>query len=153
MKSAARNNQKIKVIGRGHSRSAIAQSDGVLVSLHNFTGLVGVDLQKKRATVRTGTTLRALNGYLDEFGLALGNLPAVADQTIGGAISIGLLRLLFGFKLIEMTKMYSHLILHYRLLVYNSLVPRLYFPAFFLRAKKSWEVEPGNEARYTKQHN
>ena len=32
-----------------------------------------------------------------------------------------------------------------------SLVPRLYFLAFFslilLRAKKSWEVEPGNEAR------
>ena len=31
-----------------------------------------------------------------------------------------------------------------------SLVPRLYFPAFFslilLCAKKSWEVEPGNEA-------
>ena len=94
VKSAARNNQKIKVIGRGHSRSAIAQSDGVLISLHNFTGLVGVDVHKKRATVRTGTTLRTVNGYLDEFGLALGNLPAVADQTIGGAISIGLLRLL-----------------------------------------------------------
>ena len=137
MKSAARNNQKIKVVGRGHSRSAIAQSDGVLVSLHNFTGLVGVDLQKKRATVRTGTTLRTVNGYLDEFGLALGNLPAVADQTIGGAISIGLLRLLFGFKLIEMTKMYSHLILHYRLLVYLASFPGSTSRLFFYVRKKA----------------
>ena len=43
-----------------------------------------------------------------------------------------------------------------------SLVLRLYFPAFFarskisghilLRAKKSWEVEPGNEARWLHVH-
>ena len=89
VKLADKSNQKIKVLGSGHSRSAIAQCDGILISLHNFTGLVGVDKQKKQATVRTGTSLRTVNQYLDEYGLALSNLPAVADQSIGGAISIG----------------------------------------------------------------
>ena len=102
VQSAARNNLKIKVLGSGHSRSAIAQSDGVFISLHNFTGIVGVDLQKKRVTVRTGTMLRTVNGYLDEYGLALSNLPAVADQSIGGAISIGLLCLLLGFRYVKL---------------------------------------------------
>ena len=89
VKFAFQNGRKIRVLGSGHSRSALALSEDILVSLHKFKGLVEVDLESKRVTVRGGTTLKELNAILEEKGLALSNMPAIADPTIAGAIATG----------------------------------------------------------------
>ena len=40
VKKAAEEGLKIRVVGSGHSWSSVAASDGILVSLWNFTGIV-----------------------------------------------------------------------------------------------------------------
>ena len=89
VKLAASNNQKIKVIGSGHSWSQVATSDNILVSLHHFTGLVSVDESNKQVTVKAGTTFTELNEILSERGLAMKNLGSISDQTVAGGISTG----------------------------------------------------------------
>ena len=89
VKLAAQNGRKIRVLGSGHSRSPLALSEDIMVSLHRFKGLVEVDLESKQVTVRAGTTLQELNGILEEKGLALTNMPAIADPTVAGAIATG----------------------------------------------------------------
>ena len=42
-------------------------------------------------TVRAGTTLSELNSLLEERGLAMKVLGSISDQTVGGAISTGIL--------------------------------------------------------------
>ena len=89
VKFAAQNDRKIRVLGSGHSRSSLALSEDIQVSLHQFKGLVEVDLESKQVTVRAGTTIQELNTILEEKGLALSNMPAIADPTVAGAIATG----------------------------------------------------------------
>ena len=91
VKSASIDVRKIRVIGSGHSWSRVAQSEDILLSLHNYAGLVSVDLQEKRVTVKAGTTLNAVNQLLEEYGLAMMNLGSISEQTVAGAISTGIL--------------------------------------------------------------
>ena len=81
---------KVRVLGSGHSWSPIATTDGVLISLYHYHGLVSHDVVKKQVTVRGGTTLAEINTLLDEQGWSLSNLPSVSDQTIAGAIATGM---------------------------------------------------------------
>ena len=81
---------KVRVLGSGHSWSPIATTDGMLISLYHYHGLVSHDLVKKQVTVRGGTTIAEINALLDEQGWSLSNLPSVSDQTIAGAIATGL---------------------------------------------------------------
>ena len=78
--------QKLRVLGSGHSLLPLAVSEGVTLSLHNYRGLVGVDLQAKQVAVKAGTTLEELSAILDDHGLALGVFPAIGWQTAAGAI-------------------------------------------------------------------
>ena len=78
--------QKLRVLGSGHSLSPLAVSEEVTLSLRNFRGLVSVDLQAKQVTVKAGTTLEELKTILDEHGLALGVLPTTRWPTVAGAI-------------------------------------------------------------------
>ena len=89
VKSAVANDRKIRVLSSGHSWSEIAVSDDISVSLHNFTGLVSVDMSIKQVTVRAGTTFKALNDILEEHGLALPILGSISEQTVAGAIATG----------------------------------------------------------------
>ena len=80
----------MKVLAAGHSWSEIAQTQDVMISLHEYTGLVGdVDRENLRVTVRAGTSLRQLSELLDPEGLAMINLGSVAAQSLAGAISTG----------------------------------------------------------------
>ncbi len=90
VKFAAINGRKLRVVGSGHSWSTVATSNDILVSLHNFTGLVSVEKATKEVTVRAGTTFNQLNQLLDERGLALTNLGSISEQTVAGAISTGI---------------------------------------------------------------
>ena len=78
--------QKLRVLGSGHSLSPLAVSEEVTLSLHNYRGLVSVDLQAKQVTVKAGTTLEELKTILDDHGLALGVLPTTRWPTVTGAI-------------------------------------------------------------------
>ena len=78
--------QKLRVLGSGHSLQPLAVSEEVTLSLHNYRGLVSVDLQARQVTVKAGTTLEQLHDILDEHGLALGVSPTTAWPTVAGAI-------------------------------------------------------------------
>ena len=56
-----------------------------------FQGVVSMDKDKMEVTVRAGTTLRELNRILEESGLAMKILGSISEQTVGGAVSTGML--------------------------------------------------------------
>ena len=89
VRNAYNNNRKIRVVAAGHSWSEIAQTDDIMISLHNYFGLVNVDKVNKLATVKAGTRLEHLSILLEEHGLAMINLGSVARQSIAGAMSTG----------------------------------------------------------------
>jgi L-gulonolactone oxidase len=79
----------LRVAGAGHSFPPVARSDETFVSLERYTGLVDVDAESGRVTVRAGTTLRALTDALADHGLMLENMGDIDAQTIAGALSTG----------------------------------------------------------------
>ncbi|MDI5980821.1 D-arabinono-1,4-lactone oxidase [Amycolatopsis magusensis] len=81
--------RRVRALGSGHSFTPIAVADSDALSLVHWTGVASVDLEAKRVTVRSGTTLRELNAELDRLGLAMTNLGDIDAQTIAGAISTG----------------------------------------------------------------
>ena len=87
--SARERGETVKVVGSGHSFTSIALTQGRLVSLENMSGIVGVDTDAQRVTVKAGTTLADLNVLLDQHGLALANLGDITYQTVAGAVSTG----------------------------------------------------------------
>jgi L-gulonolactone oxidase len=89
VQSAAERGQKVRVVGSGHSWSSVAVSEDILLSLWNYTGVVGLDRDEMEVTVKAGTTLNQLNRYLNDRGLAMKNLGSISEQTVAGAISTG----------------------------------------------------------------
>lgn len=87
VKDAERDGLPVRAVGAGHSFTAAAACDGVVLDLSRWTGVV--DVTGNRVTVRGGTTLRELNAALDRRGLAMTNLGDIDAQTIAGAISTG----------------------------------------------------------------
>lgn len=79
----------VKVIGAGHSFTAIAATTGVLVDVSAIDGLLHVDPERHRATLGAGTNLYQLPALLDPHGLALENMGDIDRQTIAGATSTG----------------------------------------------------------------
>jgi len=74
----------IRPVGAGHSFTALAPTDGTLVSLDAMSGIVG--WAGDEAIVRTGTRLGALGPMLAQQGRALPNLPDINKQSLGGAL-------------------------------------------------------------------
>lgn len=89
VRKAAKEQRHVKVVGSGHSWSAIAAPhfDSVVLSLNELAGIVKVDKQSKLVTVRAGMRLHALIDALREHGLALEALPSVTEQSIGGLLA------------------------------------------------------------------
>ncbi len=77
----------IRPVGAGHSFTALAPTNGTLVSLDAMTGIVG--WEGDEAIVRAGTRLGALGPLLAQKGRALPNLPDINKQSLGGALSTG----------------------------------------------------------------
>lgn len=78
---------RVKVVGNGHSFTAAAVTDGVLVQLDRYQRLLNIDIVKRQITVEAGMPLTVVNEMLAARGLAMANLGDIADQTISGAIS------------------------------------------------------------------
>jgi len=89
VQSAVRRGLKVKAVGAGHSFTGIAAAPGVLLDLRDLTGVVRVDRERGRVTLRAGTRLYAIPGLLAPYSLAMQNLGDIDRQTIAGAISTG----------------------------------------------------------------
>jgi L-gulonolactone oxidase len=77
----------VKAVGSGHSFTAIAVSEEVLVDLSDYDEIVAIDKINQTVTVQSGIQLSKLNQALYENSLAMQNLGDIAYQTIAGAIS------------------------------------------------------------------
>jgi L-gulonolactone oxidase len=89
VKAAADDGRKVKVVGSGHSFTAIAATDDQRIHLHRMAGLVAVDRDRRLVTVQAGMPMYALNTLLATHGLAVPNLGDIDAQTIAGAVSTG----------------------------------------------------------------
>ncbi|XP_067901718.1 L-gulonolactone oxidase isoform X2 [Heterodontus francisci] len=86
---AKQRNKRVKTVGCGHSPSDIACTDDYFIRLNKINRLLQVDKEKKQVTVEAGMLLSDLNEKLVTLGLALSNIGAVSDVTIGGVIGTG----------------------------------------------------------------
>ena len=82
-----RNSQSVRLFGAGHSFNSGVESDDVLVSLDDYTGIISEDLPNKQVTVRAGTRMRDVIQLLLDRGLAFKALPSHNAQSIGGILS------------------------------------------------------------------
>lgn len=87
VRGAAESEQRVKVVGAGHSFTAIALTDGRLIDMSRYQGIVETDVTTGRVTVQAGTKLHRLNEELDRRGFAMPNLGDIDRQSISGAIS------------------------------------------------------------------
>lgn len=74
----------VRVVGAGHSFTALVPTDGTLVTLDAMSGVTGWD--GDRAIVQAGTRLGALGPALAAKGRAMANLPDINKQSLGGAL-------------------------------------------------------------------
>lgn len=79
----------VRVVGSGHSFTALGEGDGTLISLDDFQGVVGTDANALTATVRGGTKIHALGRPLFDAGVGLKNQGDIDRQSIGGAVGTG----------------------------------------------------------------
>lgn len=86
---AGKEEKKIRLIGTGHSFTALCKTDHILMSLDKYQGLVSVDKDQMQATVKGGTKLGYLGDLLKQSGMAMENLGDIDVQSIAGTISTG----------------------------------------------------------------
>ncbi|MCC3274984.1 FAD-binding protein [Arthrobacter sp. zg-Y20] len=87
--AAAAAGSRVKAVGAGHSFTAIAATDGVLLDLKRLQGLIGVEPGTGRVRLHAGTRLHRIPDLLAPYGLAMPNLGDIDRQSIAGAVSTG----------------------------------------------------------------
>jgi L-gulono-1,4-lactone dehydrogenase len=87
VRAAVEREQRVKVVGAGHSFTPIACTDGVMVDLSGYDRVLAHDPAAGTVTVEAGITLHRLCDELDARGLALENMGDIAYQSIAGATS------------------------------------------------------------------
>ncbi|MGW9024648.1 D-arabinono-1,4-lactone oxidase [Streptomyces sp. NPDC055722] len=89
VRRAAEDGLTVKAVGTGHSFTAAAATDGVLIRPQLLTGIRGIDREAGTVTVEAGTPLKRLNAALAREGLSLTNMGDIMEQTVSGAASTG----------------------------------------------------------------
>jgi FAD/FMN-containing dehydrogenase len=89
VRQAAERGQRVRVTGAGHSFTPVVRTDGLLLDLSALRGVVGTDVEAKRATALPGTLIRDFYEPLWEVGLALRNQGDIDTQQIAGAVATG----------------------------------------------------------------
>jgi FAD-linked oxidoreductase len=79
----------VRVVGSGHSFTALGETTGTLISLDAMSGLVGADANAQTATLKAGTKIHALGRPLFDAGLGLKNQGDIDRQAIAGAVGTG----------------------------------------------------------------
>lgn len=89
LEAARAQRRTVKMVGAGHSFTAIAAPEQVMLRPDRLTGITAVDRDAMTVTVLAGTRLHDLNRGLESLGLSLHNMGDIDQQTIAGAISTG----------------------------------------------------------------
>ncbi|MDJ1130847.1 D-arabinono-1,4-lactone oxidase [Streptomyces iconiensis] len=89
VRRAAADGLKVKAAGTGHSFTAAAVTDGVLIRPDRLSGIRSLDREAGTVTVAAGTPLKVLNAALAAEGLSLTNMGDIVEQTASGAVSTG----------------------------------------------------------------
>ncbi|WP_438303057.1 D-arabinono-1,4-lactone oxidase [Streptomyces sp. HUAS TT11] len=89
VRKAAEDGLRVKAVGTGHSFTATAATDGVLIRPQLLTGIRRIDREEGTVTVEAGTPLKRLNVALAREGLSLTNMGDIMEQTVSGATSTG----------------------------------------------------------------
>lgn len=87
--AAAADGLTAKAVGSGHSFTAAAATDGVLIRPDGLTAIRAIDHAAGTVTVEAGVQLSQLNAALAAAGLSLTNMGDIMVQTVAGAISTG----------------------------------------------------------------
>ncbi|UGQ13865.1 FAD-binding protein [Yinghuangia sp. ASG 101] len=89
VRRAAAEGLRVKAVGAGHSCSAVAVTDGVLLRPDGLTAISAADPAAGTVTVGAGVRLDRLGDLLADHGLALGVPADLAGQTVAGATATG----------------------------------------------------------------
>ncbi|GAB6985054.1 D-arabinono-1,4-lactone oxidase [Nocardioides pyridinolyticus] len=79
----------VKMVGTGHSFTAISAPEDTILRPTHLGGILSVDRDAMTVTALAGTRLEVLNAQLEAMGLSLHNMGDIAEQTLAGAISTG----------------------------------------------------------------
>ncbi len=77
----------IRPVGSGHSFTRLVPSEGTIVDVGKFAGLLDHDSETRTATLGAGTRLRHSARLLGDVGLGFHNLPDIDVQTLAGSFS------------------------------------------------------------------
>lgn len=85
---------RVRALGSRHSFTALADTDGVLVSVADLTdpaaaGAVEVDVQARTATVPGGSSYGVVAAELERQGWALASLASLPHISVAGAVATG----------------------------------------------------------------
>lgn len=89
VRRAAEDGLRVKAVGTGHSFTAAAVTDGMLIRPEHLVGIRGLDRDAGTVTVAAGTSIKHLNETLAAAGLSLTNMGDIMEQTVSGAVSTG----------------------------------------------------------------
>jgi L-gulono-1,4-lactone dehydrogenase len=89
VRRAAEDGLRVKAAGTGHSFTAAAVTDGMLLRPERLVGIRELDRDARTVTVAAGTPLKHLNETLAAAGLSLTNMGDIMEQTVSGAVSTG----------------------------------------------------------------
>ncbi|MCQ4083010.1 FAD-binding protein [Streptomyces sp. RB6PN25] len=89
VREAAEDGLTVKAVGTGHSFTAAAATEGVLIRPDRLAAVRSVDEKAGTVTVEAGLPLHQLNRMLDAHGLSLTNMGDIMQQTVAGATSTG----------------------------------------------------------------
>lgn len=89
VKRSADRGERVRMVGAGHSFTALCATDGALLRLTHLSGILDVSRTRMRVRVAGGTPLHVLNPILDALGMALPNLGDIDRQSVAGAIATG----------------------------------------------------------------
>lgn len=77
----------VRPVGAGHSFTELVPTDGTLISLRNFEGLLRHDAAALTATFGAGTKLGQIGEPLHALGQAMPNMPDIDEQSLAGAMA------------------------------------------------------------------
>ncbi|MEU8382073.1 D-arabinono-1,4-lactone oxidase [Streptosporangium sp. NPDC048865] len=87
VRDAVASGRRVRMTGTGHSFTAVALTDGLLLRPGGLTGIR--EAGDGWVTAEAGTTIGALNRELQRRGLALANMGDIDAQTVAGAVQTG----------------------------------------------------------------
>ena len=77
----------VRAVGAGHSFTPLVPTDGTIVSLARFSGLVNHDPATLQATLWAGSRLGDIGAPLEQAGQALVNMPDIDEQSLAGCLA------------------------------------------------------------------